>query len=258
MSKYKGMRNIGYADAGHEMWNFYSCYWYFHKGARSVYSYDTLQELMTALRNVSSTTGGRNSISAEGLYYAADVDTYFVLYGIKREKTGGTSPIYGDLYETVYRLLPLNSFGDRISDVENWEDKEDIDIVPAWIDDTMTAEDGSYKGEVVFMDMGTTDNASSSGESYTYGRRPNATTVPMSTLLQPSLIDSIKAGDYDSDNSISYLQVGFGSAIISSSHPICRTRLSTGLTPKSNGRWLTNMCNTHGRASTVATTCRCA
>ena len=130
-SKYKGMRNIGYADAGHEMWNFYSCYWYFHKGARSVYSYDTLQELMTALRNVSASTGGRNSISAEGLYYAADVDTYFVLYGIKREKTGGTSPIYGDLYETVYRLLPLNSFGDRISDVENWEDKEDIDIVPA-------------------------------------------------------------------------------------------------------------------------------
>ena len=208
-SKYKGMRNIGYADAGHEMWNFYSCYWYFHKGARSVYSYDTLQELMTALRNVSASTGGRNSISAEGLYYAVDVDTYFVLYGIKREKTGGTSPIYGDLYETVYRLLPLNSFGDRISDVENWEDKEDIDIVPAWIDDTMTAEDGSYKGEVVFMDMGTTDNASSSGESYSYGRLPNHTTVPMSTLLQPSLIDSIKAGDNDSDNSISYLQVGF-------------------------------------------------
>ncbi len=106
-------------------------------------------------------------------------------------------------------MLPLNSFGDRISDVENWEDKEDIDIVPAWIDDTMTADDGSYKGEVVFMDMGTTDNASSSGECYTYGRRPNATTVPMSTLLQPSLIDSIKAGDNDSDNSISYLQVGF-------------------------------------------------
>ena len=73
-SKYKCMRNIGYADAGHEMWNFYSCYWYFHKGARSVYSYDTLQELMTALRNVSASTGGRNSISAEGVYYAADVD----------------------------------------------------------------------------------------------------------------------------------------------------------------------------------------
>lgn len=208
-SKYKGLRNIGYADAGHEMWNFYSCYWFFHKGARYAYSYDTLQELITALRNIASSTGGRGSMSAQSLYYAADVDTYFVLYGIKREKTGGTSPIYGDLYETVYRLLPLNIFGDRINDEENWEDKEEIGIVPVWIDDTLTAEEDSYKGETVFMDMGTTDNTSTSGESYTYGRRPNATTVPYSTLLQSSLIENIKAGDNDGDNGISYLQVGF-------------------------------------------------
>lgn len=208
-SKYKGVRNIGYADAGHEMWNFYSCYWFFHKGARYAYSYDTLQELITALRNIASSTGGRGSMSAQSLYYAADVDTYFVLYGIKREKTGGTNPIYGDLYETVYRLLPLNIFGDRINDEENWEDKEEIGIVPVWIDDTLTAEDDSYKGETVFMDMGTTDNTSTSGESYTYGRRPNATTVPFSTLLQSSLIENIKAGDNDGDNGISYLQVGF-------------------------------------------------
>ncbi|MBO4871579.1 MAG: hypothetical protein J5565_06325 [Muribaculaceae bacterium] len=208
-SKYKGVRNIGYADAGHEMWNFYSCYWFFHKGARYAYSYDTLQELITALRNISSSTGHRGSPSAQSLYYAADVDTYFVLYGIKREKTGGTSPIYGDLYETVYRLLPLNIFGDRINDEENWEDKEEIGIVPVWIDDTLTAEEDSYKGETVFMDMGTTDNTSTSGESYTYGRRPNATTVPYSTLLQSSLIENIKAGDNDGDNGISYLQVGF-------------------------------------------------
>lgn len=208
-SKYKGVRNIGYADAGHEMWNFYSCYWFFHKGARYAYSYDTLQELITALRNISSSTGHRGSPSAQSLYYAADVDTYFVLYGIKREKTGGTSPIYGDLYETAYRLLPLNIFGDRINDEENWEEKEEIGIVPVWIDDTLTAEENSYKGETVFMDMGTTDNTSTSGESYTYGRRPNATTVPYSTLLQSSLIENIKAGDNDGDNGISYLQVGF-------------------------------------------------
>ena len=208
-SKYKGIRNIGYADAGHEMWNFYSCFWFFHKGSRYAYSYDTLQELITALRNIASSTGHRGSMSAQSLYYAADVDTYFVLYGIKREKTGGTNPIYGDLYETVYRLLPLNIFGDRISDEENWEDKEEIGIVPVWIDDTLTAEEGSYKGETVFMDMGTTDNTSTSGESYTYGRRPNATTVPYSTLLQSSLIENIKAGDNDGDNGISYLQVGF-------------------------------------------------
>lgn len=208
-SKYKGVRNIGYADAGHEMWNFYSCYWFFHKGARYAYSYDTLQELITALRNIASSIGGRGSMSAQSLYYAADVDTYFVLYGIKREKTGGTNPFYGDLYETVYRLLPLNIFGDRINDEENWEDKEEIGIVPVWIDDTLTAEDDSYKGETVFMDMGTTDNTSTSGESYTYGRRPNATTVPLSTLLQSSLIENIKAGDNDGDNGISYLQVGF-------------------------------------------------
>ncbi len=208
-SKYKGVRNIGYADAGHEMWNFYSCYWFFHKGARYAYSYDTLQELITALRNIASSIGGRGSMSAQSLYYAADVDTYFVLYGIKREKTGGTNPFYGDLYETVYRLLPLNIFGDRINDEENWEDKEEIGVVPVWIDDTLTAEDDSYKGETVFMDMGTTDNTSTSGESYTYGRRPNATTVPFSTLLQSSLIENIKAGDNDGDNGISYLQVGF-------------------------------------------------
>lgn len=207
-SKYKALRNIGYADAGHQMWNFYSCYWFFHKGLVSAYSFDTLQELMAALRNVGQ--GGRGSLSAQGLYYAADVDTYFVLYGIKREKTGRKTVLTEeDIYETVYRLLPLNSFGDRIIDLEDWEDKEDINIVPVWIDDTLTAEEGSYRGEIVFIDMGTTDNTSTSGESYTYERRPHVTTVPESTLLQSSLIDSIKAGDNDSANGFSYLQVGF-------------------------------------------------
>ena len=208
-SKYKGVRNIGYSDAGHEMWNFYSCYWYFRKHTRSTHSYDTLQQLVTALRDISATTSGRNSISPYDIYYAADVDTYFILYGICRVKTGGTSPIYGELYETVYRLLPLNNFGDRICDEENWEDKEEIGIVPVWIDTTMIEADDPYFGELAFMDMGETDNTSSSGEQYSYSRLPNHTQVEQSVLLQSGLVNYIKAGDNDTDSARSYLQVGF-------------------------------------------------
>lgn len=203
-SKYKGLRNIGYADAGHEMWNFYSAYWYFHASNRHPVEFDTMQEMFAALDDIIQDGG------TAGLFYVVEVETYYVLYGIKRVKTGATDPIYGDVYETVFRLLPLNSFGDRISDVENWEDKEEIGIVPVWIDDTMIEGDETYRGEVVFMDMGTTDNRSTNGESYTYGRVPNATTVPMSTLLQSSLVDTIKNGDTDEgSNGFNSLQVGF-------------------------------------------------
>ena len=209
-SQYKAVSNIGYADAGHEMWNFYSCFWLFHKQKPAVLNYSTMQELFNALSDVTKNSGRRGSVSANSMFYVEEVDTFFVLYGIKREKTG----LYNeakeeDVYETVYRLQAVNNFGNRIYDIENWEEVEEINIVPAWIDDTMTAEDNSYFGELVFFECGETDNTSASGEEYVYGRRPDATTVSPETLVQSSLVGSIKAGDTDNSNSFNHLQVGF-------------------------------------------------
>lgn len=214
-SQYKGIRNIGYADAGHAMWNFYSAYWFFREHLADAYHYDTFQRLVAALQgdtsggNGGSARNSRGAFAAQTLYYAADIDTYFVLYGLVRVRTGGYDAIHGDLYETVYRLMPFNNFGDRISDAEHDDDKEEIGIVPVWVDNTMVDESSPTLGDTVFFETGSTDNTASSGEQYSYIRRPNATEMPYSTLLQSSLIERIKAGSKDSRDSINHLQVGF-------------------------------------------------
>ena len=48
-SQYRGMKNVGYADGGHNMSNIYSCDWYFRKTKVWVTEFDTLLELVTYL-----------------------------------------------------------------------------------------------------------------------------------------------------------------------------------------------------------------
>ena len=213
-SNYKPMSNIGYADAGHEMWNFYSCEWLFRKKYFAVYEYDTFQELRDAVATDTVYGSGgsvrnRGAASAQALLYAKDLDTYFVMYGVTRVKTGGTA-MGEDAYATVYRLLQVNSFGDRVTD-EHSDKNEEIGIVPVWLDDVPTSSEYERHADlVVFQDTGETDNTSVSGEEYSYYRCPNHTQVPLSTLLQSSLVEHIKNKDLETEQTkFNHIQVGF-------------------------------------------------
>lgn len=134
-SDYHGTANTGYAACNHELWNFYSCYWYFHKHPNAhVQVYETLQAMMNHLHTYGPNKG-RNSGSStndQWLLYAQDVDTYFVIVEKYRKPTDESGSI--TLYGSAYEVRPLNRFGDWIKDDKNYSSKDEIKFVPAWLD----------------------------------------------------------------------------------------------------------------------------
>lgn len=200
-SQYHALRNLGYADGGHNMSNIYSCYWYFHKN--SVYSmeFETLEDLKTWLntRDISFFAGD----VVDWVFHVADVDNYFVLYSIDRQKYQGNG--YPWDYVNFCWLLPLNAYGDRIFDTDDWESKEEIGIVPVWMDDI-------GNGFLPFFDAGELDNESTSYKSYKSNNRNQSGSdgdVEWDQVLQSRRFQIIQNGDDGSKTDYSSLQVGF-------------------------------------------------
>lgn len=216
-SKYKGLRNIGYEHCDHEMWNWYSCYWLWkerHFTGKGQH-YDTLAQMLQALpdrisRGAHRVPQGNSDYTnmPVALLYAEDVDTSFALYEIARVDLESNISNY-DIYGSVYKLLPVNRFGDRIYDEENWESVEEIRIVPAWLDEAINA-DNSTKGVVTFLPLGGLDNTSASG-NVTHGRRPGAETVNPAVVTQANLIaaQAIINGKSSDKSSYNTIYVGF-------------------------------------------------
>lgn len=204
-SQYRGKRNVGYADAGHNMSNIYCCDWYFRKSKVYMKEYDTLQEIITFLNNQPASWFRGEAWSF--IFHALDVDNYFIMYVTGRYLTDPAQVDAVNQYSDSYKLLPLNAFGARIFDEENWDDQEDIEIVPAWIDET-------DRGWLPFFDAGELDNEATSGEQYKHvihgwTSEFDHGTVEPDQILQSTRYRSIKDGDKDDQSSYSTLQVGF-------------------------------------------------
>lgn len=204
-SQYKANRNIGYTDGGHNMSNIYNCDWLFRKNKVSVKEYETLQDLVDYLN--AQPLKWYRGYPWDMIFYAANVDNYFLLYVTGRYLVDRNQHSDVQKYANGYRLLPLNAFGSRIFDDENWEEKEDIGIIPAWIDET-------DRGWIPFFDAGGTDNTATSGEEYkrSYDGKQSfwdEGTVDPDQVLQGHRFRQIKEGDSDGETNYSNLQVGF-------------------------------------------------
>ena len=154
-SDYIGSVNRSYVENDNRMWAYQSCQWYIDEHKKSAKVYDTLDELLAYARTkkecgVETHTTGRGGTStsysrgyprgseAHGLFYAKDVDTYFIFWCYKSELVhsvhlSGTDTDY-KYYKYTNRLIPVNQFGKLLVDKEA-EDVE-INIVPAWLDYT--------------------------------------------------------------------------------------------------------------------------
>lgn len=173
-SEYHGTMNTGYAACDHELWNFYSCYWYFHKHPNvHVQVYQTLQALMNHLHNDGPNKGRTSGgiTNDQWLLYATDVDSYFVIVAKMRKPTDESGPI--TLYGSAYELRPLNRFGDWICDDKNYSSKEEIKFVPAWLDLCLEFDENDTSGwsditlgKVLFLDPKTSDNEATSGNGH--------------------------------------------------------------------------------------------
>jgi hypothetical protein len=171
-SEYKGITNLAYADNDNKIWAYRSCQWYIDEHKKDAKKFETLDELLEfALTlkecGVESWTSGRrqgtsytrgypNGSDGHKLFYAEDVDTYFIMWCYKSEFVTSFHLYHDDkdynYYKYTNRLMPVNQFGRKMTD----KDAEDVElnIVPAWIDYT----DESL-GQCFFLECGEMNSA---------------------------------------------------------------------------------------------------
>lgn len=198
-SQYRGTRNIGYADAGHNMSNIYSCDWFFRKSKVRAMEFDSLLQITTYMstKPASWFLGEAKDI----IFYARDVDNYFIPYVTGRYLYDRTQQNEVMQYLNTYRLLPLNAYGARIFNEEKWDENEEIGIVPVWLDE-------SNMGWMVFFEAGELDNTSTSGLRY-HSKTDDEGEVEPDQILQSSKFRLVKDGGNDGKTNYSNLQVGF-------------------------------------------------
>ena len=98
-SDYIASKNIAYADNDNRLWPYRSCQWYIAKNKDSALKYSTLTALLNYAKTLKEsgiyiTDGGSHKRYSRGypagsdgnkLFYAKDVDTYFIMYCYKSE-----------------------------------------------------------------------------------------------------------------------------------------------------------------------------
>lgn len=171
--EYVGARNLAYADNDNRWWPYKSCEWYIHEHKDEAKVFETMPELLAFAKTLEKcgvetrTTGRGTSTSytrgyprgSDGhkLFYCVSEDMYFIMWCYKAELKDSHYIYHYDetynYYEYTNRLEPVNQFGRRVVD-RNADDVE-INIVPAWIDDT-----DEELGQCLFLDCGQMDSAS--------------------------------------------------------------------------------------------------
>lgn len=169
-SEYKGITNLAYADNDNKMWAYRSCQWYIDEHKNGAMKFDTLNELLEFAmtlkecgvhtwtsgrrQGTSYTRGYPNGSDGHKLFYAEDVDTYFIMWCYKAEfvTSFSTDDKEYRYYRYTNRLMPVNQFGRKMTDKE--ADDVELNIVPAWIDDA----DKSL-GRCFFLECGEMNSA---------------------------------------------------------------------------------------------------
>ena len=171
-SEYKGVTNLAYSDNDNRMWVYRSCQWYIDEHKKDAKKFETLDELLEFAQTlkecgVETWTSGRrqgtsytrgypNGSDGHKLFYAEDVDTYFIMWCYKSELVTSFYLYHDDkeykYYKYTNRLMPVNQFGRKVTD----KDAEDVElnIVPAWIDYT-----DESMGQCFFLECGEMNSA---------------------------------------------------------------------------------------------------
>lgn len=160
---YVRLKNVKYADNDNRYWAYRSCAWYIRDHGSEAVVYATLAQLMTdtwalwksGVYSSGSRTGGKYTRGYEQgsdghkLYYAQDVDTYFIMfcYDATQVKTTQIREEEYHWYEYKNRIEPINQFG--MIEYDKDADEIEIKMVPCWIDDT-----DEEHGRCLFLECG--------------------------------------------------------------------------------------------------------
>ena len=169
---YIGAKNLAYADNDNRMWAYRSCEWYISEHKDEAMVFQDMPELLAFAKTlekcgVTTTTSGRRTSTSYSrgyprgsdghkLFYVIDEDEYFIMWCYKAELVKSFHYSRDDTtfnyYEYTNRLEAINQFGRRVVDKD--ADDVELNIVPAWIDDT----DETF-GQCLFLECGQMDSA---------------------------------------------------------------------------------------------------
>ena len=161
---YIGVKNIKYAENDNRFWPYRDCAWFIRENKDDAVVYDTLAELLTFAATLKEsgvypgegsrsgdlyTRGYKQGSDGHKLYYAKDVDQYFIMFCYDAElvKTTTVRDQEYHWYKYYNRLEPINQFGGIEYDKD--ADEVELKIVPAWIDDT-----DEEHGQCLFLECG--------------------------------------------------------------------------------------------------------
>lgn len=160
---YVKLKNVKYADNDNRYWAYRSCEWYIRQHAAEAMVFATLAELKTFAQTLKksgvyeggSRTGGlytrgyERGSDGHKLFYAQDVDMYFIMfcYNSTLVKTTYIRDEEYHWYEYDNRLEIINEFGMLFYNKD--ADEIEIKIVPGWIDDT-----DEEHGQCLFLECG--------------------------------------------------------------------------------------------------------
>ena len=160
---YIRLKNIKYVDNDNRFWAYRSCEWYIRQHASEAIVFATLAELKTFAQTLKKsgvyegasrtgvmyTRGYQRDSLGNKLFYAQDVDMYFIMfcYSATQVKTTQIREEEYHWYEYDNRLELINEFGMVLVDEE--ADEVEIKIVPCWIDDT-----DEDHGQCLFLECG--------------------------------------------------------------------------------------------------------
>lgn len=186
-SDYQEARNLKYADGGHEMWKYADCDWFItaRKAFLQNESYlEILADKMSNFRLISR----QNANSVNKLYYAVDAKTYFVFRYVR-------------MYDGQRQMAmqPVNVFAQRTVNSSKPDDADEINIVPAWIDDTT-----EQLGQCVFLDLPDLENDEGGENSGTQSDGDRLKTLSTRLLErgqkeQQEFLDKIYVGFWDNE-----------------------------------------------------------
>lgn len=201
-NKYSEARNLVYKDCDHEMWKYYSCDWFIKGWKNNVVRYEYMSDLLEANKAYRIWNGRRlNNSMIDKVLYAADCDAYFIIRTVSRRKIFETNNNNWYIYfQYSCRLQPINLFGGRIVSEDEDAPQDEIEFVPAWIDDT----EDKY-GRVLFLSFSGYDE-DTDNTSQDEGDHPFLKTISDSTLetgeknKKAEYYDRIYIGWYDGSN----------------------------------------------------------
>ena len=187
---YREANNLAYSECEHNMWKFYSCDWFIKAWKDNVVKYATLSALLTANKGlaVDGSTGRGSNIHK--VFYAADVDTYFVARAIEKTLIR-EDKVMPNSYSYRYVLQPVNTFGTRIVDESDDADCNEIDFVPAWIDYT----EKKYGNCLCLPFTGNEGATESTTAGSTGSMSQDYKEKVDGTFYQPFSVQSLEAGD---------------------------------------------------------------